>query len=109
MICVGIGFLVGRFFPKRWIPLAISGFVAGFVASGLSALLPPPLGSPTILQVGALVAAIIVEMGLIYLVVTRLREKGDRVLILSILLIVGVHFVIMGYGAKDRSWRSLAP
>lgn len=95
VIFVGLGFLLGWCFPRRSIPLAIGGFVAGFVASGLSALLPP-LGTPSVVQVGALVAAIILEMGLIYLVVTRLRGAGERTLTLSILLVVGVHFVIMG-------------
>jgi hypothetical protein len=92
---VGLGFLLGWCFPRRSIPLAISGFVAGFVASGLSEMLPP-LGTPSVVQVGALVAAIILEIGLIYLVVTRLRGAGERTLTLSILLAVGVHFVIMG-------------
>jgi hypothetical protein len=95
LIFVGLGFLLGCCFPRRSIPLAIGGFVAGFVASGLSALLPP-LGTPSVVQVGALVAAIILEMGLIYLVVTRLRGAGERTLSLGILLVVGVHFVIMG-------------
>lgn len=97
VICVGLGFLLGWFFPRRWIPLAIGGFVAGLVASGFSALLPPSLGSPTIPQIGALVAAIVVEMGLIYLVVARLRGRDDRTMLLGILLAVGAHFVIMGF------------
>lgn len=95
VIFVGLGFLLGWCFPRRSIPLAIGGFVVGFVASGLSVLLPP-LGSPSVLQVGALVAAIILEIGLIYLVVTRLRGAGERTLTLGILLVVGVHFVVMG-------------
>lgn len=95
MIFVGLGFLLGWCCPRRGLPLAIGGFVAGFVASGLSALLPP-LGTPSVVQVGALIAAVLLEMGLIYLVVTRLRGTGERTLTLGILLVVGVHFVIMG-------------
>jgi hypothetical protein len=97
VICVGLGFLLGWCFPGRWIPLAIGGFVAGLIASALSPLLPPALGSPSLVQVGALVATIVLEMGLIYLVVIRLRGESDRTLMLGILLVVGVHFVIMGF------------
>ena len=95
LIGIGAGFLLGWIFPKRWIPLAIAGAVAGFTASGLSALLPS-LGSPSAVQIAALAGAIVVEMGLIALVVTRFRDRELRTQILAILFVVGLHFLIMG-------------
>ncbi|MCG5219707.1 DUF6609 family protein [Streptosporangium soli] len=95
LIFVGLGFLLGWLIPKIWMPLAIGGFVTGLVASGLSALLPS-LGPPSLMHIAALVIAIIAEMGLIYLVLTKYREADERTLILNILLVVGLHFIIMG-------------
>jgi hypothetical protein len=96
LICVGLGFLLGWFYSRYWIALAITGFVAGFIASALSPLLQPSLGRPTWVQIAALVIAIVVEMFLIWYVVTRYSDGGERALILSILLVVGLHFIIMG-------------
>ncbi|WP_018348186.1 DUF6609 family protein [Longispora albida] len=95
LIFVGLGFTLGWLFPRRWVPLAIGGGIAGITASGLSALLPS-LGSPSLVHIGALAAAIVAEMGLIALVVNRFRESGERTLIGWILLVVGAHFVLMG-------------
>jgi hypothetical protein len=47
-------------------------------------------------QIAALAGAIVVEMGLIALVVTRLRDRDPRPLALAILFVVGLHFLIMG-------------
>ncbi|MGV9773265.1 DUF6609 family protein [Streptosporangium sp. NPDC003464] len=96
LIFVGLGFLLGWIFPSKWIPLGIGGFVTGFVASGLSALLKPSLGTPSPVQIAALVASFVVEAGLIYYVVTTFKDRDDRTMILSILFVVGLHFVVMG-------------
>jgi hypothetical protein len=58
--------------------------------------LQPSLGLPMWVQIAALVIAIVVEMFLIWYVVTRYSAGGERALILSILLVVGLHFIIMG-------------
>ncbi len=60
LIGVGTGFLLAWIFPRWWIPLAVAGGVAGFTASGLSALLPS-LGSPSVVQIIALVGALLVD------------------------------------------------
>lgn len=92
---IGAGFLLGWIFPRAWVPFAIGGAVAGIVGSGLSALLPR-LGPYQWPQVAALIGAIVIEMGLIYLVVSRYQDAGQRTLLFAILFVVGVHFVIMG-------------
>ncbi|GAA4559187.1 DUF6609 family protein [Planotetraspora kaengkrachanensis] len=95
LIFVGLGFLLGWIVPKIWIPSAIAGGAVGLTASGLSALLPS-LGTPSIVQISALVFSFLVELGLIAFVLTRFKEADQRTQILAILLVVGLHFIIMG-------------
>ncbi|GAA0970713.1 hypothetical protein GCM10009555_020080 [Acrocarpospora macrocephala] len=95
LICVGLGFFLGLFFPRRWIPLAAGGFIVGFTGSGLSALLPS-LGTPSILNIAALVVAVAFEAAVIVYLVKKIGDSDERRLTLSIMLVVGLHFVIMG-------------
>ncbi|WP_433543991.1 DUF6609 family protein (plasmid) [Streptomyces sp. CA-294286] len=137
LLFVGLGFLLGWIYQRRWIPLVIGGGVAGFAASGLSALLPS-LGTPSFAQIAGLVASFVLEMGLIYLVISHFQrqqaepphesphkqpfqrqqaqstpqrhqyqqdlqpgssspsDSDERTLILRILLVVGLHFLVMG-------------
>lgn len=95
LICVGIGLLLAWGVERLWIPLAIAGGVAGLAASGLSAR-PLSLGAPSAAHVVALVGAVVVEMSLIAYVAVKFRGSDWRVLILSVLLVVGLHFLIMG-------------
>jgi hypothetical protein len=95
LICVGTGFLLSWLLPRYWAACAIAGGVAGFIASGLSALLPS-LGTPSAVQISALVGSFLLEAGLIYLAVTRYKDAGDRKLLMAILFVVGLHFITMG-------------
>lgn len=97
LIFVGLGFLIGWFLPQHWQPFAIAGFVLGFLASALSPLIPPPLGIPSFIQVGALILAIVVEVGMITYVTSRFAQSDERTQLLAILLVVGLHFIIMGF------------
>jgi hypothetical protein len=92
---VGTGFLLCWIFPKYWIPFAIGGGVAGIIGSGLSALLPS-LGSPSAIQLIALIGSMVLELGLIYLAITRYKDAGERKLLMAILFVVGLHFITMG-------------
>jgi hypothetical protein len=96
VICVGLGFLPGWIVPRVWLPCAIAGFVTGMVASAMSPALQPPLGDPSRLQVAALITAIVVEIVLTWYVVARFGGGNERTFILSILLVVGFHFIIVG-------------
>ena len=95
LMCVGAGFLLCWIFPKHWIPFAIGGGVAGFIASGLSALLPK-IGTIAPVHIIALVGSMVLEMGLIYLAITRYKDAGTRKLLMAILFVVGLHFIPMG-------------
>jgi hypothetical protein len=95
LLFVGAGFLLGWLIPKWWVQLAIAGGITGVIASGLSALLPS-LGTPSWIHITALIGSMVLEMGLIYLVITKYRDAGERKLILAILFVVGLHFITMG-------------
>ncbi|WP_157244901.1 DUF6609 family protein [Nonomuraea typhae] len=95
LLFLGLGFLLSWIFRTRWLVFVIGGFATGLTASGLSALLPS-LGSPSFAHIAGLAGAIVLEMGLIYLTVTRFKDAGERTLILAILFVVGVHFLPMG-------------
>ncbi|MFC5820195.1 DUF6609 family protein [Nonomuraea harbinensis] len=95
LLGVGTGFLLSWLFQKYWLQFLIGGFVAGFVGSGLSALLPS-LGPPSVAQIGGLVGSFVLEAGLIYWVLTKTKGADYRTVILWILFVVGVHFVPMG-------------
>ncbi|WP_067179806.1 DUF6609 family protein [Microtetraspora niveoalba] len=95
LIFVGLGFLGSWTFNKYWLQFMIGGFIAGFTASGLSALLPS-LGSPSFAQIAGLVGSFVIEMGLIYLAITTTKDADERTQILSILFVVGLHFLPMG-------------
>ncbi|MCC5581758.1 hypothetical protein IMZ11_39775 [Microtetraspora sp. AC03309] len=95
LLFVGLGFLGSWAFNKYWIQFLIGGFIAGFTASGLSALLPS-LGSPSFAHIAGLVGSFVIEAGLIYLVLTKNKDADERTLILSIFFVVGLHFLPMG-------------
>ncbi|MFE3453257.1 DUF6609 family protein [Nonomuraea sp. NPDC059194] len=95
LLFLGLGFLLSWIFRKNWLPFMIGGFATGLTASGLSALLPS-LGSPSFVHIAGLVGAIVLEMGLIYLVVSRYKDADERTLILAIFVVVGLHFLPMG-------------
>lgn len=95
LTCVGAGFLLALLVPKWWMQFAIGGGVAGFIASGLSALLPS-LGTPSAVQICALVGSFVLEMALIYLVITRYKDAGVDKLVPAIFFVVGLHFITMG-------------
>ena len=95
LICVGTGLLLGWLLPRLWKPFAIGSGVAGLAAIGLSLVLPS-LGRPSPAHLMALVGAVAVELGLIYLIVVTLRGRDERTLTLAMLFAVGLHLAIMG-------------
>jgi hypothetical protein len=61
----------------------------------LADALTRPLGRPTAIQIWALGGAILLETALIFAVVRRYRNSGERTLLLAILFVVGIHFIPM--------------
>jgi hypothetical protein len=95
LICVGTGLLLATVYPRRRALLAIAGGVSAVPATALSAVLLP-LGPPSTVQILALLVAVLVEVGLLAYVLHRLRAAEERVRILTVLAVVGIHFLIMG-------------
>lgn len=95
LICVGLGFLLSWMVPRYWLQFMIGGGVAGLIASGLSALLPK-IGHISWVHIAGLVGSLVLEMGLIYLVISRLKDADQRTVTLWILFVVGLHFIPMG-------------
>lgn len=96
LVIIGSGIVVGALFPQVLWRIFVAGVVLASLALALTARpLTAPLGLPTRLQVGALVVAILVEIVLIVLLPRLFPPKDDRTLPLSVMLVVGIHFLIM--------------
>ena len=95
LLTLGTALVIGERMPRyrgRWLTI---GFILGGMLAAIGAGVGGPYGSPTRLQVGSLVLAILVEMAAIPLVLKRFPGIPARERTLVILLIVGLHFFIM--------------
>ncbi len=95
LFIVGIALVIGEKTPRyrgRWLT---TGFILGGTLAALGAGIGGPYGSPTRLQVGSLILAIVVEMTAIPLVLKRFPGIQGKNRTLVILLIVALHFFIM--------------
>lgn len=96
ILLVGAGVVLGGMFP-RW-HLAFLGVGAAGATTSIilfAARLSLPYGAPTSMQLGFLVASIVLEIVLIRVVVARTQAKGERPKELGILFVVGLHFLPM--------------
>jgi hypothetical protein len=73
-----------------WIGLGLGIVAVTVLASRLA-----PAAAPTALQIGALVAAIVIEFVAFPLTMPRVRLRGERAVAVATLAIVGAHFVVM--------------
>ncbi len=92
---VGIFILLGAFVPRIRLTLTYIGFAVGTIALVLGGRLAVGLPHPTATQVGALVLAIALEVIAFGVIIPRVRERGERALIVATLAIVGCHFIVM--------------
>jgi len=96
LIIVGTGTILGAIVPKYiWHIFGISAFVASTALTLMARALTAPLGIPTRFQIGALIIAVIMEFVIIYLFPHFFPPRDEHTFQLSILLIVGLHFLIM--------------
>jgi hypothetical protein len=96
ILIMGLGVVLGGVFSsQRRLLLALGGAAATLVMILTANTLTRPLGSPTLTQYWALAASILLEVVLIRFVVARYREGGERTFLLSILFVVGFHFLPM--------------
>ena len=92
---VGLFVIAGAVVPKRRMQLLWIGFGAAVLALMLGGRLAVGLPTPTAFQVGALVAAILLEIAGFRVMMPRLRAHGERAALVGSLAIVGLHFFIM--------------
>ena len=98
ILIMGIGVALGGLFPGLRKALLVMGGTAATMAIIFFAdALTRPLGRPTANQIWALGVAILFEMALIFAVVRRYRNSGERTFLLAILFVVGIHFIPMAF------------
>lgn len=96
LIIVGAAMLVGALrFPRRYLILGL-GVAAGSIALAMLAIpLSAPHGPPSPLQLWSLAMAVLVEIVAIVVLMPRAARHGERAMTVTILAIVGAHFLIM--------------
>lgn len=75
--------------------LAGGALIAAAATALFAASLAAPFGAPTILQIGSLVGAVVIEMAALAWAVRTFARKGQRSVTIAILIVVGLHFVLM--------------
>jgi hypothetical protein len=92
---MGVFVLAGSALPRLRMNLVYAGAGAAILALMFSGRLAVGLPPATELQVGSLIAAIIVEFIAFVILMPRIRVHGQRAVLASTLAIVGAHFLIM--------------
>lgn len=93
---VGGAILLGGFQFKWRNPLLGAGAAIATAATiATAAQLAAPYGSPTTLQVGSLLVAVAIEVVVLAWAIRRFAAKGERVVTIAVLTVVGAHFVLM--------------
>jgi len=96
LVIIGAMIMAGAALPRTRNVLLALGLALASVATAVAApSLARPLGVPTWQQILALAGSVLFEMILIPTVVRGVRHRGERITILSVLLVVGLHFLPM--------------
>ena len=101
LVLVGLGLVVGGIGGRRWLlPGLITGAALAVVAmtvGGITKLIFDGLGYPRLVHYIAFGIGIVVEVGLVNLVVAKIKDKESREFWLWILFVVGVHFLVLTF------------
>lgn len=96
LIVAGISIVLGAFaFRLRYPIFGVGAAIAGGLTAVYAAPLAAPYGAPTLVHVASLGIAVALEMILLVSVLGARRSADDREAMLSVLTIVGAHFVLM--------------
>jgi len=96
LLLVGLSIMLGVVARRRLWASFIAGVIIATAVVALTAIrLTAPLGRPTAFQLEMLMVAVFVEMIAVGWLGSRLRAAAERQRILSILLVVGAHFLVM--------------
>ena len=90
--------MAGASLPRvRNILVAAGLAFASLVTALAAARLTHPLGRPSWQQILVLAGSVLLELILIPVVVRSVNHLGERTIVLSVLLVVGVHFLPMAF------------
>lgn len=93
---VGGAILLGAFQFKWRYPLVGAGAAIATAATvAAAAQLAAPYGAPTALQVGSLFVAVALEVVALLWAIRHFAPKGERLVTIAVLTVVGAHFVLM--------------
>ncbi|MBP6014553.1 MAG: hypothetical protein KBA31_20160 [Alphaproteobacteria bacterium] len=96
LIVAGISIVLGAFFFRVRYPIfGVGAAVAGGLTVVYAMPLAAPYGAPSLVQIASLGIAVALEMILLVRILRVRRSADDREMMLSILTIVGAHFVLM--------------
>ena len=96
LMIIGAMIIAGASLPKvRNILVAAGLALASMVTAIVAPSLVHPLGRPSWQQILVLAGSVLLEMILIQAVVRYVYHLGERTIILSVLLVVGLHFLPM--------------
>ncbi len=96
VMVIGAAIVAGFFWPRsRMALLALGAALAAIVTALSAATLTALYGAPTIAQVAWPVVAVAVEVVALMIVIRHFAERGERALLVAILVVVGLHFLPM--------------
>ena len=96
LIIMGAMMIAGASLPRARNILIAAGLAFASLITALAApSLTRPLGTPSGLQILVLAGSVLLEMVLIQVVVRHVYHLGERTIVLSVLLVVGLHFLPM--------------
>lgn len=92
---IGLSVILGSPLSRLRLALVYGGFALGTLALIFGGKFANGLPMPTTFQITSLVIAIIVEIAAFAVVMPRIRPRGERLVLIATLAIVGTHFLIM--------------
>ena len=96
LIIIGAMIIAGVLLPRaRNILVAVGLALASIITAIAAPSLTQPLGVPSWPQILVLAGSVLLEMILIQVVVRYVYPLGERTIILSVLFVVGLHFLPM--------------
>ena len=96
VMLIGAAMVLGSiWFRSRNVLLVLGATLATVAVSLSAARLTAPYGVPTFAQVAWLVTAVVAEAIALVLVIRSFAPRGERAVLLAILVVVGFHFLPM--------------
>jgi hypothetical protein len=96
LVVAGLSIILGSlFFRARYAIFGAGAAIAGALTGICAQRLAAPYGVPDAFAIGALAVAVVIEMIMLVIALRASRSYDDRHTMLTILTIVGGHFVLM--------------